>query len=122
MASEAVRDFILQYKAELEDLTSNVKVTINTLSQLADEWKREAAPSVAALLEKRLLNVRMFALLRVPGCVVLLLLLLIMIMTGVGAVNSVIPNTSYLRSTFWTPSPRMSGNHTYLSSHATCQR
>lgn len=57
MASESVRDFILQYKAELEDLTSNVKVTINTLSQLADEWKGEAAPSIAALLEKRLLNV-----------------------------------------------------------------
>ncbi|KAK9859376.1 hypothetical protein WJX84_000657 [Apatococcus fuscideae] len=56
MASDSVRDFILQYKAELEDLTSNVKVTINTLSQLADEWKRDAAPSVAALLEKRLLN------------------------------------------------------------------
>ena len=102
MASEAVRDFILQYKAELEDLTSNVKVTINTLSQLADEWKREAAPSVAALLEKRLLNVRNFALLSVP-CSVVLLPLSLLALTGVGAVNSVIPNTSYLRSTFWTP-------------------
>ncbi|KAK9867749.1 hypothetical protein WJX84_000921 [Apatococcus fuscideae] len=56
MASEQLREFIFQYKAELEDLTSNVKVAINTLSQLADEWKEQAAPSIAALVEKRLLN------------------------------------------------------------------
>lgn len=103
MASESVRDFILQYKAELEDLTSNVKVTINTLSQLADEWKGEAAPSIAALLEKRLLNVRLWELLRWFSLSAWFSFSCSGIdwpvLTRVHAECSVIPTTSYLRCT-----------------------
>ncbi len=68
MASDELREFILQYKAELEDLTANVKISINTLSQLADEWKERAAPSIAALVEKRLLTVSSTSVLGSHSC------------------------------------------------------
>ena len=108
MASEQLREFIFQYKAELEDLTSNVKVAINTLSQLADEWKEQAAPSIAALVEKRLLNVsglQLFSMMSLAGQLGLLppqythpRRLTVRVM------SSVIPSTSYLLCICWTAS------------------
>lgn len=55
-SQQAQREFVLQYVAELNDLTLNSKVLINTLTMLAGD-NLEAASSIAAAIEKHILTV-----------------------------------------------------------------
>ena len=55
---QALREFVDQYAAELNDLTFNSKALVNTLTMLAGD-NVEAASSIAAAIEKRILTVRL---------------------------------------------------------------
>ena len=54
----ALREFVDQYTAELNDLTFNSKALVNTLTMLAGD-NVEAASSIAAAIEKHILTVRL---------------------------------------------------------------
>ena len=57
---QALREFVDQYAAELNDLTFNSKALVNTLTMLAGD-NVEAAPFIAAAIEKHILTVRLRA-------------------------------------------------------------
>ena len=54
--SEEVKEFVAEYASELASLTFNSKPLINTLTMLASE-NAKAAPSLAAAIEKHVLQV-----------------------------------------------------------------
>ena len=122
---QALREFVDQYAAELNDLTFNSKALVNTLTMLAGD-NVEAASSIAAAIEKHILTVRMRA--QTPGGIHKK----DSFMAGpqrrsVCATHACLPcsvhhPTSSTLCIWWTALRKTLGRHTPPCSPATCRR